>query len=87
MVEPIIRGFNAPFDTHKLERLTLRRHTEAFAEELLEFRQTRDPLNTFSARFAKWVDFTFQQEIEQTTKIRSENLGGLMSENQEWRRR
>jgi hypothetical protein len=35
MLELTIRGLSAPFDTHELERLTLRHHTEAFANELL----------------------------------------------------
>lgn len=89
MVAPIIRGFRAPFDTHDVERLALRRHTEAFARELLEYRQTGDPLLRFSAQFGKWVDFTFRQqmhEIQKTQKVRTANLGGLVCSNQQWRR-
>lgn len=86
MVRPIIRHCAAPFDTHELERLVLRQHTEAFARELLEFRTGRDPLHSFSARFAKWVDLTFRQEIEKTATVESQNLGGRLSSNQQWRR-
>jgi hypothetical protein len=87
MVAPIIQRFRVPFDTHELERLTLRRHTEAFARELLEYRQCRDPLLQFSAQFGRWVLFTFRHELQKATRVESENLGGSVCENQQWRRR
>jgi hypothetical protein len=85
MVASIIRAFQEPFDAHELERLTLRRHTEAFARELLEHRKNRDPLRGFSSQFGKWVDFAFRQQIQKTKKVRSENLAGLVCSNQQWR--
>ena len=72
------------FDAHHLERRTLRLLPVPFAEELLEFRTSNDPLQQFSAAFAQWFDRVFAGDIRKTTKVESCNLGGETSLNQEW---
>ena len=86
IVAPIINGFPEPFDAHMVEKRVLRLHPEAFARELLAYRQTRDPLLQFSAHFAKRVDFMFRGQIRKTQKVFSDNLAGDLIKNQQWRR-
>ena len=83
MAADVINGLDSPFDAHMAERRLLRRHTIAVAEELLEFRHT-DTLHQFSAALAKWIDVEFRDQISQTRKVQSENLGGRVNSNQEW---
>ncbi|HEV7587580.1 MAG TPA: hypothetical protein VGO40_05570 [Longimicrobium sp.] len=75
------------FDAHDLERRTLRVLPVPFAEELLEFRSSDDPLLQFSAAFAQWFDRAFAGEVTKLEKVETENLGGLVSTNQQWAKR
>jgi hypothetical protein len=87
MVADIINDTpTANFDTHLIEKRVLRRHAVAFAEELLEFRITDDPLMRFSAAFSQWLGRTFANEITKSpnNKVISVHLGGEEGENQEW---
>jgi hypothetical protein len=84
MVAAVLNGLPPRFDTHTVEKRTLRLHTIEFANELIQFSDSDDPLHRFSAAFAKWIDSTFQGQIRQTQKIAREPLGGEVSRNQEW---
>ncbi len=72
------------FDAHMLEKRLLRLYAVSVAREIIEFDHTGDPLHQFSAALARWVDREFQGQIRQTRKIVTENLGGELSQNQEW---
>jgi hypothetical protein len=78
------RDFPDRFDAHHVEHRLLRLYPIEFAEELLEFRNSNDPLLQFSAAFAQWLDRTFAGQIQKTSKVVSANLGNLISSNQEW---
>src|SRR5882724_4476939 len=81
MVADIINDIpTANFDTHRIEKRVLRRHAVAFAEDLLEFRTTDDPLKRFSAAFSQWVGRTFANEVTKSTNDK------VVSETS-WRRR
>lgn len=84
MVAEAVNQLGPRFDAHAVEKRALRLHTIEFAQELLRFASSQDPLRQFSAAFAKFVDSTFQGQIRQTSKVISENLGGQDSQNQEW---
>jgi hypothetical protein len=72
------------FDTHMVERYTIRHHTLAFAAGLGEFGRPTDVLKQFSAHFGRWIDREFRGQLRKTRKVLSENLGGRQSLNQEW---
>lgn len=73
------------FDTHDIERRILRLHTHAVARELLRFTgQDFEILNKFSTQFARWIDREFDDQIRQTQKVTTDNLGGRRSSNQQW---
>lgn len=92
MIAPILNALSdrdgpkqaAPFDAHMVEQRCLRLHPVEFAEELLRFRKSPDPLQQFSAAVAQRIDRTFVGQIRKTQKVRSTNLGGTDLENQEW---
>lgn len=84
MAAAILNSLGPSFDAHMIEQRVLRLYPIAFAEELLRFRATADPLRQFSAAFAQWVDQTFAGQISKTQKVPSANLGGQTSDNQEW---
>src|SRR5437867_3040867 len=74
------------FDAHDLERLMLRFYPIAFGRDLVNFGQTSYPFHQFSAHFAKFVDREFEGQLHKTRKVRSRNLVGAFSSNQEWER-
>ncbi len=84
MIVAILNRLPDRFDAHQVERRALRLHAAAFAEDLLRFQTSPDPLQQFSAAFARWVDTSFRGQIRKTRKVRSANLGGEESSNQEW---
>lgn len=86
MAASVLDQLPTNFDTHHIEKRILRLFPVAFAEELLEFRHADDPLLRFSAAFSQWIGNTFHREIRKSSagKVRSINLGGDESENQEW---
>lgn len=84
LVRPILEKLESPFDAHEVERRLLRLEPIAFARELLTFEASADPLQQFSAAFARWLDQEFAGKIRQTKKVRSCNLGGEKSLNQQW---
>jgi len=86
MAATVFNQLPVTFDTHCVERRVLRLFPVPFAEELLEFRHADDPLLRFSAAFSQWIGNTFQSEIRKSGsgKVRSANLGGEDSNNQEW---
>lgn len=84
MLSKVFEELPDTFDAHRLERRTLRVLPIPFAEELLEFRMSDDPLQQFSAAFAQWFDRAFEGDIRKTAKVESCNLGGVKSLNQEW---
>jgi hypothetical protein len=89
MATEAINSINADtFDTHEIERRILRLHTHAVANELLRYDgQGLEILNKFSAQFARWIDKEFEEEIRQTQKVTTDNLGGRPSSNQQWTKR
>ena len=84
MIADAINQLGDRFDAHSVQKRCLRLHTVAFAQELASFERTQDPLQQFSAAFAKFVDTTFHDQIRKTNRVNSENLGGKESQNQEW---
>ena len=86
MLVPILNSLGPTFDAHQVERRTLRRQPIEFAQELLRFQGCNDPLQQFNARFARWIDTEFRGHLTKTRKVRSPNLGGEDSSNQEWRK-
>ena len=84
MAASTINLLPSSFDAHMVEKRMLRLHTVAFANDILEYASTDDPLTRFSNQFARWLDATFQGQIHQTRKVASDNLGGAKTRNQEW---
>ena len=84
MIAAILNTLPRPFDAHAVEQRVLRLHPVEFAEDLLRFRTSPDPLRQFSAAFAQWVDRTFSGQIRQTRKVSSAHLAGEVSDNQQW---
>ncbi len=84
MAATVINTLPSRFDTHLVEKRLFRLHTVDFANELLEFQSTSDPLHQFSAALGKWIDSEFREQIRQTQKVLTENMGGEQSQNQEW---
>lgn len=87
MIAQAMNDLQDQFDSHALEKRTLRRFTIPFAQEILRFAHTDDPLLQFSAAFARFVDRTFAEQLIKTEKVPSENLGGEQSLNQKWKKR
>jgi hypothetical protein len=90
MVADAINRVPSPvFDSHDVEKGVLQLHSVWTAKEILHQRRSGDALRCFSAAFAKYVDQTFAGaagQIQKTTKVKSENLGGEVSLNQQWRK-
>jgi len=85
MIADIINQFQDDrFDAHSVEKRLLRVNTVEMTREILRYRNKRDVLMTFSAQLARYIDRTFRGQIRKTTKVGSENLGGLPCRNQEW---
>jgi hypothetical protein len=79
----------ASFDSHWLEKRVLRHYTIPFANELIAFGPTQDPLHRFSMAFSQWFGNKFKAHITKASpgKIRSENLAGDVIANQGWTKR
>ena len=75
------------FDAHDIERRILRNQPVAFAQELLRYREADDILRTFSAQFSRFVDTSQSGRLEKAERVTTANLGGLLSECQQWRKR
>ena len=87
MKAAVINDCTAPFDTHLIEQGILRRYPESFARDLLRFaRSGPDPLHQFSLQLGKSVDRQFQGQIAKTQKVRTPNLAGTPTLNQQWTR-
>ncbi len=86
MIATAMNDLQSPFDAHALEKRCLRRYPLAVADEIKRQHASGDPLLYFSAVFAKYVDNAFRGQIAKTRKVDSENLGGVISQNQEWRK-
>jgi hypothetical protein len=84
MIADIINQLDSPFDAHSIEKRLLRLNTVETAREILRYRNSGDVLRTFSAQLARYIDRTFRGQIQKTSKVGSENLGGLRCGNQEW---
>jgi len=69
MAASVMNGVQATFDTHMLERRTLRLFPGALARELLRFSNTNDALHQFSAHFAKWIDNEFRGQIRKLIRF------------------
>jgi hypothetical protein len=55
MTAAVLNQFPTVFDTHMVEKITLRHYPVAFAQELVRFGHTSDPWHQFSAHYAKWI--------------------------------
>ncbi|MBN8602965.1 MAG: hypothetical protein J0M26_18150 [Planctomycetes bacterium] len=86
MLVDAINELNDPFDAHDVERRVLRNQPAAMAQDILRYANSGDVLRTFSAQFARHVDSVLRGQIEQTAKVSTANLGGLVSECQQWRK-
>ena len=86
MLATVINQLDETFDTHGVEKRLLRLYPIAFARQLATFAGVADPLQQFSADFSSAIGRTFATQLTKTRKVATENLGGLVSENQEWRR-
>lgn len=86
MIANAINQLGEQFDSHAVEKRVLRLHTNEFAQELMRYATSKDQLRQFSAVFAKTIDSSFNGQIAKTQKKKSENLGGEISMNQEWRK-
>jgi len=84
MVAEAINDLGDTFDTHDVERRTLRRHPVAVAHEIIYYDGSDDVLRTFSAQFARYIDRAFPGQIRQTRKVDTENLGGAIGRCQQW---
>ena len=72
------------FGTHDVEREFRRVHPGVLAAEFARFAAADDPLHRFSAKFGRWLLDSFPAIIRPTRKVRSTNLRGRISSNQEW---
>lgn len=86
MIADAINELPGLFDSHDIERRVLRNESIAFAQDILLYKLSKDVLQTFSAQFARFVDSTMRGQIEQTGKVCTYNLGGVLSECQQWRK-
>src|SRR6266566_4407685 len=73
----IINELPTPFDTHDVEKRSLRLYGRAFGNELREF----GDLHPLSADMGHQIDLEFPGQLRKTRKVRSENLGGRLSLN------
>ena len=85
-VLPLLTAPSSPFDTHDIERDFRRTYPSVFAAEFARFAAADDPLHRFSASFGRWLLDSFPAVIRPTRKVRSTNLRGRVSSNQEWER-
>lgn len=86
MLATAINQLDDSFDTHAVEKRVLRLYPIAFANQLATFASSTDPLQQFSADFSSTIGRTFPSQLTKTRKVATENLGGLVSDNQEWHR-
>jgi hypothetical protein len=86
MVADAINQLGSPFDAHAVEKRLVRTHTIATAREMVRFHNASDVLHSFSAQLGRYIQRTFRGQIQKTTKVVSENLGGRRCTNQEWRK-
>ena len=86
MLVDAINELDDPFDAHDVERRVLRNQPVAMANEILRYANSGDVLRTFSAQFSRHVDTVLRGQIQQTAKVSTANLGGLVSECQQWKK-
>ena len=84
MTAAILTALGNPFDAHAVEQRILRDHPIEVGQELQHFRHKRDPLRVWSAQTAQWIDRQFRGQLRKTRKVKTPNLGGKPSWNQEW---
>ena len=87
VADAINRAPSSRFDSHDIEKSVLRLHAVETAQEIVAQAGSGDALKYFSAVLARYVDKTFGGpggQIRKTTKVDSENFGGLVSPNQQW---
>ena len=86
MVAQVLNSLDSPFDAHLVEEGCRQRYPVAVADELSSFGNSPDPLRQFSAAFAQRLGREFASQIQKTSKVKSENLRGRVSRNQQWTR-
>jgi hypothetical protein len=87
VADALNRAPSPRFDSHDVEKSALSLHPVETAQEIVAQADSGDALKYFSAVLARYIDNTFGSpggQIRKTSKVRSENLRGLVSRNQEW---
>lgn len=87
LADAINRAPSPRFDSHDVEKSALSLHPVETAREIVAQANSGDALRSFSAALAKSIDHTFGSpggQIRKTSKVRSENLRGSASRNQQW---
>ncbi len=87
VTDAINRAPSPRFDSHDIEKSALGLHPVETAQEIVAQAASSDALRYFSAVLARHIDNTFGGpggQIRKTSKVRSENLRGLVSLNQQW---
>lgn len=84
MIADAINELGDRFDAHDVERRVLRTNPVAIANEILVYANSNDVLRTFSAQFSRFVDSSMHGQIRQVSKVCTANLGGKVSDCQQW---
>lgn len=91
LIRPFLASLGARgarFDTHAVEFAFRDKRPLRFRTELARFDACDDPVHRFSAWFGRWMLDTFADVLEKLPgKVRSTNLRGAVSANQEWKLR
>jgi hypothetical protein len=87
VADAINRAPSPRFDSHDVEKSALGLHPIETAQEIVAQAESGDALKSFSAALARYVDHTFGGpggQVRKTGKVRSENLRGSVTPNQQW---
>ena len=69
---------------HDFQRTMMQQFQTEFALDFLPYIKEKDALSAFSLAFDKWLSLQLLGHANKTVRVKTKNLRGEMSDNQQW---
>ena len=70
--------------THDFQRTAMQQFPTEFALDWLPYIKEKDALQAFTLEFGKWLTHYLMGHATKTGRVKTKNLRGDMSDNQQW---